>query len=108
MTHESEELQQLVGTRVRRMNAVALAIAAGVLAGLALFCMTMILVVKGAPAGEEVGPHLSLLGQFLPGYTVTAGGSFLGFIYAFVIGFVIVFVGASIYNAVARARDGRK
>jgi hypothetical protein len=107
MSQESRELQQLVTTRVRRMNAGVLAVVAGVLAGLALFAMTNILVLKGAPPGQPVGPHLGLLGQFFPGYQVTFLGSLIGLGYAFVTGFVIVYVGAKIYNVVADLRGGK-
>jgi len=107
MTQQSHELQQLVTTRVRRMNAGVLAVTAGVLAGLALFLLTLILVLKGAPAGQAVGPHLGLLGQFFPGYHVTFAGSLIGLVYGFVVGFVIVYVGAKVYNVVADLRGGK-
>jgi hypothetical protein len=107
MSQESRELQQLVATRVRRMNAGVLAVVAGVLAGLALFIMTNILVIKGAPEGQAVGPHLGLLGQFFPGYRVTFVGSLVGLCYAFVVGFVLVYVGAKIYTVVADLRGGK-
>ena len=45
---------------------------------------TVILVAKG---GEPLGPHLGLLAQFFPGYTVTWAGSVLGLAYGFVSGF---------------------
>ena len=47
-----------------RLNARAWGIAVGLLFGLGLFLATAVLVVKG---GRAVGPHLSLIGQFLPG-----------------------------------------
>ena len=38
---------------------------------------------KGGPV---VGPHLELLGQYLIGYRVTFGGSFVGLAYGFLAG----------------------
>jgi hypothetical protein len=83
-----------------RLNARAWGLAVGLLFGLVLFIATNILVLKGGPA---VGPHLGLLGAFLPGYRVTLGGSFIGFIYAFIIGYGIGWTIGRVYNALARA-----
>jgi hypothetical protein len=68
-----------------RLDPVALGISVGITAGLALFLATILLVIKDGPM---VGPTLGLLNQFFPGYTVTAWGSAVGFLYAFVAGFV--------------------
>ena len=37
--------------------------------------------------GDVVGPRLALLSQYLPGYTVSADGSFVGLFYGFIAGF---------------------
>lgn len=83
-----------------RLNARAWGIAVGLFLGLGIFLATLLLVVKG---GRTVGPHLALLGQFLPGYTVTWGGAFIGFIYLFVIGYGVGRVIGAVYNALARS-----
>ena len=83
-----------------RLNARAWGIAVGLLFGLGLFLATVFLVLKGGPT---VGPHLGLLGQFLPGYTVTWGGAFIGFIYLFVIGYAVGRIIGAVYNALARS-----
>jgi hypothetical protein len=70
-------------------------IAVGLLAGLGLFLATAVLVVKGGP---NPGPHLSMLGVYFPGYTVTWTGSFIGFVYAFVLGYAVGGTIAAIYN----------
>ena len=67
-----------------RIDGVALGAAAGAVAGVLLSLATLILVIKG---GALVGPHLGLLGQFFPGYNVTARGSLLGLVYGFAAGF---------------------
>jgi hypothetical protein len=50
-----------------------------------LFLATLWLVLKG---GEVVGPNMQLLGQYLPGYSVSPSGSALALGYGFLVGFV--------------------
>ena len=77
-------------------------IAGGLLLGLVLLIATVVLVLKG---GDAVGPHLSLLGAYLPGYSVTFVGSLVGFVYMFVIGYGIGRSVVTLYNRLAaRAR----
>jgi hypothetical protein len=83
-----------------RLNARAWAIAVGLLFGLGIFFATVLLVVKGGPT---VGPHLGLIGQFLPGYRVTWGGAFIGFVYLFVIGYAVGRIIGWVYNSLARS-----
>lgn len=86
-------------TTLLRLNARAWGIALGLLFGLGLFLATIVLVMRGGP---RVGPHLGLLGVFLPGYQVTTAGAFIGFVYAFVIGYAVGRIIGSVYNALAR------
>jgi len=83
-----------------RLNARAWGIALGLLFGVGLFLATILLVVRG---GQEVGPHLNLLGMFLPGYSVSIAGAFIGFAYLFVIGYAVGRLVGSVYNAMARS-----
>jgi len=78
-----------------RLNSITMGVVLGTFAGLTLFLATIWLVVKG---GREIGPHLSLLGQYFPGYSVTFLGSIIGFLYGLVLGFVVGFVFGRIYN----------
>ena len=80
------ELQKIIMSRVIRLNATVLGIVIGTLLGFAIFLSTIWLVIKG---GDVVGPHLSLIGQYFFGYEVTVVGSFIGFAYGFVSGFII-------------------
>ena len=97
----------------RELSRMVVAIQAGVLAlfcavvgGLALFLMTVWLVIKGGP---RVGPHLSLLGQYLIGYSVTWTGSVIGLLYGALIGGIVGWMIARIYNGIARLRhSGRQ
>ena len=95
--NRNEELNTLL-----KLNARAWGIAVGMLLGTGLLIATILLVVKG---GETVGPHLSLLGEYLPGYSVTWGGAFVGFVYLFVIGYAIGRLIGGVYNALVRS-DG--
>ena len=52
--------------------------------------------------GPGAGPHLSLLSQYFPGYSVTILGSLVGFFYAFVVGAAAGTLVSAIYNRLAR------
>jgi hypothetical protein len=80
---------------IRRLNARILGISMGLLFGVGLFLATNWLVIKG---GENVGQHLSLLGNFFPGYRVSFLGSLIGFVYAFVVGYGLGVVIAAVYT----------
>ena len=90
-----EELEDIIHTRVARVNASITGFVVGLIAGLGIFIATNWLVIKG---GEVVGPHLSLLGQYFIGYRVTFLGSLIGFAYAFVGGYLVGYFVARIYN----------
>ena len=64
----------------------AFGVALGLVTGLCLWVATVILVLRG---GEVIGPNLVLLSQYFVGYRVTLGGSFIGFIYGSVAGFIL-------------------
>ena len=66
-----------------RMNMIVMAIAFGLLGGSILWLSTVILLVRG---GHDVGPHLSLLSVFLPGYSVTWSGAWIGLAWGVVFG----------------------
>lgn len=69
-----------------RVNARAWGVATGLLLGGGLFVATNVLVMKG---GDDVGQHLGHLAVVLPGYDVTVAGSFIGFVYLFVVGYAL-------------------
>ena len=81
----AEEVDERIAEIFPRIDGVALGVASGAVSGLLLFLATMILVLKG---GLVVGPHLHLLGQFLPGYSLTPAGSVLGLLYGLGVGFL--------------------
>jgi hypothetical protein len=86
---------------VVRLDAITIGIAFGVLGGWCLFFATLWLVLKG---GSEVGPHLSLLVNYFPGYRVSVFGSFIGFGYGFACGFIGGSLVAWLYNHIVRLR----
>ena len=84
-----------------RVNEHAWGIALGLLCGIGLFLATAILVARGGPT---VGPHLSLLGIYLPGYRVTWMGALLGFVYGLAGGYATGWVIGAIYNKLVTPR----
>ena len=87
-----------VQASLMRLNARAWGIATGLLLGGGLFLATVFLVIRGGPM---VGQHLSLIRVFFPGYSVTWLGAFVGFIYAFVLGYGLGRIIGSVYNRLA-------
>ena len=87
-----------VQTSLLRLNARAWGISAGLLSGGGLFLATVFLVIRGGP---NLGQHLSMLRVFFPGYSVTWLGAFVGFIYAFVLGYGLGRIVGSVYNRLA-------
>jgi len=81
-----------------KMDVPALSIAVGVLGALLLFLATAILLLQNVPADYPVGPHLSALADYLPGYSVTWGGTFVGAFYGFVGGAIAGFAAAVYWN----------
>jgi hypothetical protein len=105
MTSDNEVSEDtIIQTRLLYLNAVVQGVTTGMFVGLGLFTLTIWLVIKG---GDVVGPHLSLLGQYFIGYSVTWGGAFIGMIYGFVVGYGIGYAYALIYNWVVDKKSPR-
>jgi hypothetical protein len=94
----TREEARMVQRETIKLNAQAWGVSFGLLCGLSLFVATLVLVLKG---GARVGQHLGLLSVYLPGYRVTLGGAFIGFIYLFVIGYALGRVIGLVYNYIA-------
>lgn len=106
VTHMAERIgrdeEQALRRVMLRINEQGWGIAIGMVLGLGLFVATNFLIIRG---GEDVGQHLSLLGVYFPGYSVTFVGSLIGFVYAFVVGYGIGRTIGVVYNSLAhRAR----
>lgn len=83
-----------------KLDPVAFGVAVGAVAGLALSLATLFLILKG---GDVVGPNMTLLSQFLPGYSVTLAGAGLALVYGFVLGLAGGWAVAFTRNAVFAA-----
>ena len=81
-----------------RLDVVALAVAMGTVFALGLLLLTAILLVKGAPPDAHIGPRLGLLSIYLPGYSVSWGGAAIGAVYGWLIGAVLGFAWALLWN----------
>jgi hypothetical protein len=89
-----EERRVLTNT-IREVNEKAWAIAIGLVLAIGLFVATNVLVLK---AGSNVGFHLGLLRVYFPGYSVTFVGSLIGFVYAFVVGYLVTRTVVTLYH----------
>lgn len=81
-----------------RMDVPALAIALGSVLAVGLFLMTAVLLLKGAPEGRHIGQNLAVLGNYFPGYTVSWGGALVGAVYAWIVGALVGFAWAVLWN----------
>lgn len=73
----------------------------GLLTGALLLLATAWLVIRG---GDDVGQHLGLLSNYLPGYSVTWPGAVLGLLYGVLLGGAAGWVTAWIYNRIVALR----
>ena len=105
MAEDPKALEEVLLTRLLRLNATVQGVVTGIVAGVGVFIATNWLVLRG---GKAVGPHLSLLSQFFFGYRVTFVGSLIGFEYAFVYGFVGGYFVARMYNWFVGMREGTR
>ena len=94
--------EELLFSRVLRLNVKALGLVMGLLCGLALFIATNWLIIKG---GKPLGPHLSLLNQYFAGYSVSFRGSLIGFAYGFAVGALSGALIGWIYNKILELRN---
>ncbi len=101
MPGHERDLEEVVLTRLLRLNTTVCGLLTGLLAGLGVFMATNWLVLKGGPV---VGPHLALLSQFFIGYRVTFLGSLIGFAYGFGWGFLGGFFISWMYNRLVDLR----
>ena len=92
------EEQRALKAAVEESNEKAWAIGLGLTLAFGLFAATNVLLIKG---GTHVGLHLQLLHVYLPGYSVTFAGSVIGFIYAFVLGYLSGRTVIALYHRVA-------
>lgn len=79
-----------------KMNMAIMGAIGALLSGVSLWLATAVLLWRG---GDDVGKHLSLLAIFLPGYSVSWAGAWIGFFWGSVVG---ALSGALVYWSYAR------
>ena len=92
---EVNQALDAVKTAYARYDPVALGGAIGLVFGTTLFLATAFLLLRG---GENVGAHLSLLGNYLLGFEVSWAGALIGWVEATIGGFVFGYLLASAIN----------
>ena len=98
MREPSPQDQAVLSAVFAKMDVLAMSIATGVLFALGLFLATAILLLQDIPSGTHVGPHLNALQDYLPGYSVSWAGSIAGLPSGFVIGAILGFFVALLWN----------
>jgi hypothetical protein len=100
MTASVEE-RAIVRRAVVRMRARIMAVVFGMVGGLGVWVATSWLLVRG---GSNVGEHLILLRNYMPGFSVTWPGAFVGLFWGALFGAVIGWLFAWVYNQVVERR----
>ncbi len=95
-------LEELLRSTFARYDPIALGVAVGTVAALALALATGVLLLRG---GETVGPNLSLLGNYFLGFTVSWPGLAIGAAEAGAFGFVFGAVLALLINLLVGAYE---
>jgi len=88
----------ILAAHVARLRASVMAATFALLGGVGMFVATAWLLIRG---GDPVGPHLSLLANYFPGYSVTWGGACIGLAWGALVGGLAGWSLATIYNRLA-------
>ena len=104
MTRNKTE-EKLVRDAVARLRAGVMAIVMATLGAAGLAFATVWLLLRGGPT---VGQHLSLLGNYFPGYSVTWPGVLVGLFYGALVGAIVGWSTAWIYNLMVDIRHGAR
>lgn len=83
-----------------KIDKTAFAVASGLIFFLGMFTITALSIIKGASPNNPIGPNLQLLNTYLPGYNLTWTGNVTGSLYAGIIGAMIGFLFAGLWNLV--------
>jgi hypothetical protein len=98
MVDKPKAPEEIVLIHTLRLNKTIYGVVTGLVAGLGIFLVTNLLVVRGPDEYGNVGPHLAILSQLFIGYEVTFVGSLIGLVYGLVLGFIVGHVVAGLYN----------
>ncbi len=94
--------QEELSHSIAKIQANILAFVMAILFGLAMFIMTVWLLIKGGP---NVGQHLNLLGQYFIGYSVSWFGSIIGLLWGALVGWVVGWLIGLVYNRIVWLRN---
>jgi hypothetical protein len=100
--HTNPKAKEEISRAVARIQAGVMAFVCGLIGGLGIFIATVWLLLEGGP---KVGSHLQLLSNYFIGYSVTWGGSLIGFFYGALTGSVLGWMVGYIYNKIVGIRD---
>lgn len=95
------QLATPIARSVLRFEGHSLGLALGSVAAVGLVASTNWLVIRGTADESE---HAALLAHYLPGYTVSTIGSFVGAVEVFAIAYASCHLLAAIYNAISAHR----
>jgi len=99
----TERERELLEAAVARLRIGMLAISCGLLTATLLAVATAWLILLDR---QPVGPHLALLGNYLPGYEVTWPGVAIGFLYGLLAGTAVGAAFGWTYNRLVDWRRG--
>ncbi len=94
-TKVKEIVRERLAQGFPKLDPVAMGVALGLASGLALFVTTLLTTLTAA-VDQEFG--LWLLTNLFPSYSVSVTGAFIGFVYAFVTGFLLGWLASSARN----------
>lgn len=87
--------EEVIEEAFARLEPVALGASVGLVSGAALLLATVVLLLRGGPM---VGKTLQLLGNYLPGYSVSWAGALVGWFWASLVGFAVGYGCARLHN----------
>ena len=102
--HVVDEIDEEIARALAPLDSLALGVAVGAVAAVGLWLATAVLLIRDE---SVVGPNLSLLGQFLIGYSVTWRGALIGAVEAGALGFALGYAAAGLRNIGVRLYASR-
>lgn len=102
MTKTQSDINELIILHAifAKIDKTAFALASGFIFFLGMFFLTAIVINMGGASETVIGPYLQSIAYYLPGYSVTWMGGIIGSIYLAVIGTLIGFLFAILWNLV--------
>jgi hypothetical protein len=81
-----------------KIDKTAFSLSSGLVFFLSMFVITAISIIKGNGSDITIGPDLAMLSYYLPGYSMTWFGNIIGSIYVGMIGLVLGWLFAGLWN----------